>query len=129
MFFRTHALIAALRAVGARSDSRVAAAQSRLAPALRRVADASALRLPLAGDRLERAARARSATAERHLAASAALLAVLSPSRTVARGYVIVRDPADARPLVSAADLRPGDMVELEMRDGRVDATVKGVRG
>ena len=126
---RTHALIAALRAVGARSDSRVAAAQSRLAPALRRVADASALRLPLAGDRLERAARARSATAERHLAASAALLAVLSPSRTVARGYVIVRDPADARPLVSAADLRPGDVVELEMRDGRVDATVKGARG
>src|ERR1019366_741149 len=57
----------------------------------------------------------------------AALLAVLSPSRTVARGYVIVRDPADARPLVSAADLRPGDMVELEMRDGR--ASTRWSRG
>jgi exodeoxyribonuclease VII large subunit len=125
---RTQAVIAALRAVEARSESRVSAAQSRLAPALRRRADAAALRVPVAGDRVERAVRARAATLERQLVGSAALLAALSPARTVARGYAIVRAPADDRPVVSAAGLHKGDVVELEMRDGRVDATVEGVR-
>ncbi len=126
---RTQRLIAALRALGARSEGRVAAAQSRLEPAVRRVADASALLVPVGSERLGRAIGTRFVAAESRLSAKQALLEALSPSRTVGRGYAIVRDPADGHPLVSVGDLRAGDRVELEMRDGRVDATVEGARG
>jgi exodeoxyribonuclease VII large subunit len=126
---RTQRLIGALRALGARSEGHVAAAQSRLEPALRRVADASALLVPVGSERLGRAIGTRFVAAESRLSAKQALLEALSPSRTVGRGYAIVRDPVDGHPLVSVGDLRAGDRVELEMRDGRVDATVEGARG
>ena len=122
---RTLGLIAGLRAAEHRSASRVAAAGSRLAPAVQRIAGASAHAVPVVHDRLVRATGARHQAAAQRVAASAGLLEALSPSRTVARGYAIVRDPASGRPVVSAAALRGGTELELEMRDGRAQVTVK----
>jgi exodeoxyribonuclease VII large subunit len=122
---RTLGLIAGLRGAEHRSASRVAAAAVRLEPAVRRVADASALAVPVAQDRLTRAAATGLQTAAQRVAANAALLEVLSPSRTVARGYAIVRDAASGSPVVSTAQMRAGAELELELRDGRADVTVK----
>jgi len=122
---RTRGLVAGLRAAEHRSAARVAGAESRLGPAVRRIADASALSVPVARQRLERAAGARHQTAAQRVVASAALLAALSPARTVARGYAIVRDPVSAVPVVSVGGMRAGASLELELRDGRADVTVK----
>jgi exonuclease VII large subunit len=56
------------------------------------------------------------------------LLALLSPARTVARGYAIVRDAADGRVLGSAAAVAAGRPIELEMRGGRVAARAEARR-
>ena len=122
---RTLGLVAGLRSVEHRSASQVGAAEARLAPAVRRVADASALVVPVAGDRLARAAQAQMLVAAQRVAATAGLLEALSPSRTLQRGYAIVRDPASGRPVVSAAELHAGADLELELRDGRAAVTVK----
>lgn len=122
---RTLGLVAGLRTAEHRATARVAAAESRLGPAVRRVADAAALSLPVARDRLDRATAGRHQAAVQRIAANAALLDVLSPSRTVARGYAIVRDPATRRPVVSVGDMQAGADLELELRDGRADVTVK----
>jgi len=122
---RTLGLIAGLRAAEHRSASQVAATGSRLVPAVQRIAGASAHAVPVVHDRLVRATGARHEAAAQRVAASAGLLEALSPSRTVARGYAIVRDPASGRPVVSAAALRGGTELELEMRDGRAQVTVK----
>ena len=53
-----------------------------------------------------------------------ALLALLSPRRTVARGYAIVRDADGGAVIASAAGVDPGDALSIELRDGRrCDAT------
>ena len=59
------------------------------------------------------------------IAADAALLEALSPARTVARGYAILRDPGTDRPVVSIDELSPGREVLAEIRDGRATMTVK----
>jgi len=122
---RTLGLIAGLRAAEHRSATEVAAAASRLAPAVRRIADASTLAVPVMHDRLARAVAARGQAAAQAVAAQAGLLEALSPARTVARGYAIARDPASGRPVVSVAALGVGAELELELRDGRADVTVK----
>jgi exodeoxyribonuclease VII large subunit len=53
-----------------------------------------------------------------------ALLAMLAPARTVARGYAIVRERG-GRVVTRAAELRAGQPLELELRDGRVPARVE----
>lgn len=125
---RTAALVAALRARQSRATARVGAAAQRMGPALRRSGDRSALAPVAARERLDRAISAHLATDARRLAGRAALLDALSPQRTVARGYAIVRDPRTTRPVVSAVGVRRGDAIEIDLRDGTVDATVEGVR-
>jgi exodeoxyribonuclease VII large subunit len=122
---RTLKLIAGLRSVEHRSASRTGAAEARLAPAVGRVADASALAVPVHSDRLARAVQAQMQVVAQRIAASAGLLEALSPSRTLQRGYAIVRDPASGRPVVSATELRVGADLELELRDGGAAVTVK----
>jgi exodeoxyribonuclease VII large subunit len=122
---RTLGLVAGLRAADHRATARVANAESRLIPDVRRVADAAVLSLPIARERLERATTGRYDAIVQRVAANAALLDVLSPSRTVARGYAIVRDPTTRRPIVSIGDMPAGADLELEVRDGRADVQVK----
>lgn len=125
---RTSAMLAGLRAYEARASARTQSASQRMGPALIRHAERSSMRVPEAGARLARAGAGRLTMEAGRLDARAALLDALSPQRTVARGYAIVRDPRDAHPVISVAGVRAGDAVELELRDGIIDATVEGVR-
>lgn len=59
------------------------------------------------------------------LAAAARLLESLGYRQVLARGYAVVR-AASGAPVTSAAALSPGDMIEIELRDGRAPATVSG---
>lgn len=121
---RTAALGRALRARGARSADRVDAAGRRLAPALARVAGRAPERLAGAEAALTRATLARAAAAGDRVARSAALLALLSPERTVARGYAIVRDAATDGVIGAAAAAEPGQALSIQLRDGRLPAVV-----
>ncbi|MEZ0285095.1 MAG: exodeoxyribonuclease VII large subunit, partial [Thermoleophilia bacterium] len=55
-----------------------------------------------------------------------AMLAVLSPQRTVARGYAIVREAEGGRVVAEAAAVAPGRELSIELRDGRIAATATG---
>jgi exodeoxyribonuclease VII large subunit len=121
---RTAALGRALRARGARSADRVDAAGRRLAPALARVVGRAPERLAGAEAALTRATLARAAGAGERVARSAALLALLSPERTVARGYAIVRDAATDGVIGAAAAAEPGQALSIQLRDGRLPAVV-----
>lgn len=50
-------------------------------------------------------------------------LVAVSPAQTLARGYAIVRGP-DGRVLHDAADVQPGDPLEVRLARGRLTATV-----
>jgi exodeoxyribonuclease VII large subunit len=118
----TAALGRALRARGARAADRVDAAGRRMAPALARVAGRAPERLAGAEAALERATVARAVAAGERMERSAALLALLSPDRTVARGYAIVRDADTDAVLGAAAAATPGQPLSIQMRDGRLPA-------
>ena len=78
--------------------------------------------------RLAGAGRALAATldhAGERAAAEAGRLAALSPLATLDRGYAIVT-AADGAAVTSAATLRPGDAVELRLRDGVRAARIEG---
>ncbi len=101
---RAGALGRALRARGELSRDRVERVAPRLAPALRRAAAEAAAR----ADRSE------------------ALLALLSPRRTLARGYAIVREAEGGRVVAEAAGVAAGQGLTIELRDGRLGATATG---
>lgn len=98
---RSGALARALRGRGELARDRTERLAPRLAPALRRAGAAAAARAD----------------------AAEALLALLSPARTVARGYAIVREADGGRVVADAAALEPGRELAIELRDGRVAAT------
>jgi exodeoxyribonuclease VII large subunit len=98
---RSGTLARALRGRGDLARDRAERLAPRLAPALRRAAVAAT----------ERADR------------SGALLALLSPRRTVARGYAIVREADGGRVVADAAAVEPGRELSIELRDGRLAAT------
>ena len=56
------------------------------------------------------------------------LLATLSYQSVLQRGFVLVRD-ADGRAVRSAAGVEPGDRLDLEFGDGRVEAEARKVGG
>jgi exodeoxyribonuclease VII large subunit len=66
-------------------------------------------------------------TRRRQLESTAKLLGSLSYQGVLQRGFVLVRD-ADGRMVREAASLHAGDSLELEFRDGRVDAETRSVR-
>jgi exonuclease VII large subunit len=53
-----------------------------------------------------------------------ALHELLSPARTVSRGYAIVRTRDRDRVITDAAAARAGDELSIELRDGRIDVEV-----
>lgn len=55
-------------------------------------------------------------------------LQALSPLATLERGFVVARDAASARALPTAADVVPGQRLDLLFRDGAVRARVEHVR-
>ncbi|MDR2092988.1 MAG: exodeoxyribonuclease VII large subunit [Azoarcus sp.] len=89
--------------------------------------EALRVRLDSLGARLERATRGLCATRRQRLDALATSLRHLGPHAVLARGYSIVRDAA-GNILRSATDIQPGDTLEIELTDGRIDATVKAAR-
>ncbi len=115
-------LVRALRGRGDLGRDRV----DRLAPRLRGGLERVAARAPAAVDdragRLERAVAARRDAAGRRVDGAAAMLHLLSPRRTVARGYAIVRDAGDESVIGSAGDVGEGRRIVIEMRDGSVPA-------
>lgn len=56
----------------------------------------------------------------------AALHTLLSPARTVSRGYAIVRAVEDDRVITDGASTRPGDGLSIELRDRRIQVEVSG---
>jgi exodeoxyribonuclease VII large subunit len=56
------------------------------------------------------------------------LLDSLSPKHTVARGYAIVRRSADQSIVTSAAHVRPGDDLTIQVKDGDIQTTVQAVQ-
>ncbi|MDR3213914.1 MAG: exodeoxyribonuclease VII large subunit [Azoarcus sp.] len=85
-------------------------------------------RLDGIGERLERAAHALLAARRQTLGALTASLRHLGPHAVLARGYAIVRNAAGDI-LRSAADARPGNALEIQLTDGRIDATVDAKHG
>ena len=80
----------------------------------------------LAG-RLVRAETAVRRARTQRLGALAKTLQAVSPLATLGRGYAVVRDTqGDA--VTDAVALKPGDAVAVTLRDGVVDAAVRGVR-
>lgn len=119
------ALVRGLGGAAERARGRLAAATERLTPAARRAVDQAARR---AAEREGRAGRAAARCAERaaeRVDAAAGLLRTLSPRRTVARGYAIVRERDGGRVVVDAASLGAQRRIEIELRDGRVAAQVE----
>lgn len=85
-------------------------------------------RLELLGHRARRCLRTQVAERRRHLDASVKLLASLSYQGVLQRGYALVRD-SEGRPLRVAADVVPGQHLDIEFADGRVDAQALGGGG
>jgi exodeoxyribonuclease VII large subunit len=63
----------------------------------------------------------------RHAALTGKLDA-LSPLKVLARGYGLVTDPKSGRPLMSTAMIRPGDFVDISLKDGVLDCEVRSIR-
>ncbi len=124
---RSAALGAALRRPQAVGRDRVERLAPRMEGALARVAARAPARVDESGRARRRAAVARRERAEAGVARAQDLLALLSPQRTVARGYAIVRDAEGGVVIASAEAVTPGQGLSVEMRDGRVAATATEV--
>ncbi len=77
--------------------------------------------------RLGQALINRLAARRRQLEGAGKLLSSLSYQGVLQRGFALVRD-AEGRMVREAASLHAGDALELEFRDGRVDAEARSVR-
>jgi exodeoxyribonuclease VII large subunit len=124
---RRAALVSGLSGAGVRASARVQSCAGRLTPSLERAVATASAALPGRQDRLGRAIGQIETGYGRRIAAGAALLDALSPDRTVARGYAILREPDTGHPVVSVDELAPGGEVRAQMRDGNATMTVKEV--
>ncbi len=116
-------LTSAARAAGQRLER----SQAALASAMARMAVEAAVGVDGRRDRLARAVERIEEGAAGRLEAAQGLLRTLSPERTVARGYAIIRR-ADGDVVAGVEGVRAGDRVEVQMRDGRIGARVEEVR-
>ena len=120
---------AALRATLNLKRQRFAAIRARIGVRpLQRAGQAARERLTLAGRRQEQAvimvldkARTRLAQAERLLATLS-----LSEQAILERGYALVLDGASGAPVKRAAEVRPGEALELRFADGAAHALATG---
>ncbi|MGI9374071.1 MAG: exodeoxyribonuclease VII large subunit [Hyphomicrobiales bacterium] len=72
------------------------------------------------------AARALLERQQQALNAQTQLLAALGYHSVLNRGFALVRDKADGKPLRDAASVSTGQSVEIEFNDARVDAIIDG---
>jgi exodeoxyribonuclease VII large subunit len=122
---REAALARGLRNRGGLARDRVERVAPRLAPALRRAAARAEGELGGRAAALARSATARADAAAGRVERAGGALALLSPQRTVQRGYAIVRDSGGSV-IASAAGAALGAEIEIELRDGRLPARVSG---
>lgn len=116
----------ALRARGRRSGDLLSGLDERLRSGLARTAARSASDLARVEQGLGLRTRAHAAQAEREVARLEGMLTLLSPKRTLSRGYAIVRG-ADGHVLGTVDRIVPGAAVSVEMGDGSFSADVTGV--
>lgn len=109
-----------------RASERVGRSGAALGPALRRVAGDAEVRLAGGERRMRRAVESAEGRSRERLAASEALLRSLSPERTVARGYAIIRR-ADGSVVAGIRGVTAGELVQVQLRDGRIGARVEEV--
>lgn len=83
----------------------------------------------LGAERNRLLASGRSATAQRNERAGRAadLLAALSPTRTLTRGYAFLEHRPSGRPVKSVTDVAPGDGLRTRFMDGSVDSVVSSI--
>lgn len=74
---------------------------------------------------MERRLTDKTARGGERLARLAASLDALSPLKVLSRGYAMVTDVSEDRPLTSSAGLDAGDRIRLYMRDGKLLCEVK----
>jgi exodeoxyribonuclease VII large subunit len=75
---------------------------------------------------LARAGKTLLRDAKSRLSESGKLLESLSYQKVLKRGYAVVRDAADNKPLTSAGAVKPGTALTIEMNGGNVDAVASG---
>lgn len=115
-----------LRARGQRAGDRLRGQEERLRSSLLRTGERSAKDLEQGERSLDLRTRAIAEHAGRDVARLEGMLNLLSPQRTVSRGYAIVRG-ADGHVLATVDRVSPGAAISVEMRDGRLSADVSGV--
>ena len=113
-----------LRARGQVAGARTDALGARLAPALASRARQAPIAVTTLRDRLARGVRDAVLRAGDDLERMAALHTLLSPSRTVARGYAIVRDRRSGHVVADRVSTSAGQLLALELRDGSIDVRV-----
>ncbi len=121
----TRRLAAGLASAGMRARHRVDLLSGRLMPALRRVHADAGREVARSAHRMELAARAKPVAAQSRLERAGAMLELLSPQRTVDRGYAIVRDDA-GRVIGHVGDVAVGGRLAVDLRDGTLDVEVTG---
>lgn len=122
---RAGALSAALRLLLRRRRERLVGL-SRLLRDPRRTLQLQRLRIDELSERARRALRGRLRAERAATAACAERLHALSPLRVLERGYTIARRPGDGRVVRSAAEVAPGDALDLVFRAGRARVRVEG---
>ena len=78
-------------------------------------------------ERAVSAVRASYAGKRERFTALAATLAALNPLATLSRGYALAETP-EGKPIVSVAERKVGDPVEIVLSDGSLSATVRAIR-
>jgi exodeoxyribonuclease VII large subunit len=109
-----------------RDAQRLERAAERLRAAPRRTLEQEGQRIERAHERLRRAPALAVERKRAGLEATAGRLAVLSPLKTLQRGYAIVR--TDSHVVASAADVAPGARVEVRVAEGSFGARVEDVQ-
>lgn len=117
-------LVRGLRDTGGSAHSDLAVAARRLAPAVRGLVRRSHERLARQHEVLRRGTVDLAHRRRAQLDHAAGLLGVLSPERTVDRGYAIVRRRVDGSIVTTAAGLATGDAVAIRLRGGEVAADI-----
>lgn len=122
-------LVRGLRSRGQLAAARAGAFDARMSAALRVTSRRSADELDAMSAAMTRAVREAMSARGNAVDRLAGLHELLSPARTVARGYAIVHAEADDHVIASVRAIRSGDRLSIELRDGRVPATAGGARG
>lgn len=115
-----------LRTRGTVARTHVNGLSGRLTAAVRGLGQRAPIEVQRRGLALDRAATTVLAGARARVEHLAALHELLSPSRTVSRGYAIVRTIDDDRVVTNATATNPGDALSVQMRDGRIQVEVRG---